>query len=239
MTLGLSFLFFHFHREDKTTPSAPISIPINTAGSPLSTSSTSRVHSVNTCNPSFPMAAMLESLPIPRPSSIRSSVPTHAACAVSACARKTGLLLPDYKGLRIETSAPRITLALTRRRTGRTQRGGIVCEAQETAVDVPAVTDTTWKSLVLEGDLPVLVEFWAPWCGPCRMIHPIIDELARQYAGKLKCYKLNTDESASIATQYGIRSIPTVMIFKNGDKKDAIIGAVPKNTLTACIDKFL
>jgi thioredoxin 1 len=71
------------------------------------------------------------------------------------------------------------------------------------------------------------------------MIHPVIDELSKQYAGKLNCFKLNTDDSPSIATQYGIRSIPTIMIFVNGEKKDAVIGAVPKSTLTASIEKFL
>jgi thioredoxin 1 len=71
------------------------------------------------------------------------------------------------------------------------------------------------------------------------MIHPVIDELSKQYAGKLKCFKLNTDDSPSMATQYGIRSIPTIMIFVNGEKKDAVIGAVPKSTLTASIEKFL
>lgn len=101
------------------------------------------------------------------------------------------------------------------------------------------MTDNTWQSLVLESKLPVLVEFWAPWCGPCRMIHPVIDELAKEYTGKLSCYKVNTDESPSVATKYGIRSIPTVMIFKEGEKKDAVIGAVPKTTLSACIEKFL
>ncbi|XP_044465221.1 thioredoxin M-type, chloroplastic-like isoform X2 [Mangifera indica] len=71
------------------------------------------------------------------------------------------------------------------------------------------------------------------------MIHPVIGELAQQYAGKLKCFKLNTDESPSVATQYGIRSIPTIITFINGERKDAVIGAVPKSTLTAGIEKFL
>lgn len=104
---------------------------------------------------------------------------------------------------------------------------------------VLGVNDASWQSLVLNAESPVLVEFWAPWCGPCKMIHPVIDELAKQYAGKLKCYKVNTDESPSIATRYGIRSIPTVIIFKNGEKKDTVIGAVPKSTLTTSIEKFL
>ncbi|KAK4796956.1 hypothetical protein SAY86_029282 [Trapa natans] len=102
---------------------------------------------------------------------------------------------------------------------------------------VAPVTDSTWQSLVLDSTLPVLVEFSAPWCGPCRIIHPLIEELAKEYAGKFKFYKVNTDESPGIAAKYGIRSIPTVLIFKSGEKRDAVIGAVPKSTLTSSIEK--
>lgn len=101
------------------------------------------------------------------------------------------------------------------------------------------VSENTWKELVLESNVLVLVDFWAPWCGPCRMIAPLIDELAKQYAGKVRCLKLNTDESPGIATEYGIRSIPTVMVFKGGEKKDTVIGAVPKSTLTTTLEKYL
>ena len=101
------------------------------------------------------------------------------------------------------------------------------------------VTDSTFKQVVLESSVPVLVDFWAPWCGPCRMVAPVVEEIAEQYDGQVKVVKVNTDDNPSVASQYGIRSIPTLMIFKGGQRVDMVVGAVPKTTLANTLEKYL
>ncbi|MBV6624978.1 MAG: thioredoxin [Rivularia sp. (in: Bacteria)] len=101
------------------------------------------------------------------------------------------------------------------------------------------VTDSTFKQEVLDSEVPVLVDFWAPWCGPCRMVAPVVEEISSQYEGQIKVVKVNTDENPNVASQYGIRSIPTLMIFKGGQKVDMVVGAVPKTTLANTLEKYL
>ena len=101
------------------------------------------------------------------------------------------------------------------------------------------VTDQTFAETVLSAEKPVLVDFWAPWCGPCRMVAPVVDEIAQQYEGQVKVVKVNTDENPNVASQYGIRSIPTLMIFKGGQRVDMVVGAVPKTTLANTLEKYL
>ena len=110
---------------------------------------------------------------------------------------------------------------------------------KETKQDVPQVTDSNFDTDVLHSDIPVLVDFWAPWCGPCRMVAPVVSEIAQQFKDKVKVVKLNTDENPEVASQYGIRSIPTLMIFKEGQRVDMVVGAVPKTTLASTLEKHL
>ncbi|MGI0481465.1 thioredoxin [Geminocystis sp. CENA526] len=105
--------------------------------------------------------------------------------------------------------------------------------------EVTEVKEADFKEVVLDSELPVLVDFWAPWCGPCRMVAPVVEEIAQQYEGKVKVVKLNTDENPQIASQYGIRSIPTLMVFKGGQKLEMVVGAVPKTTLSNTLEKHL
>jgi thioredoxin 1 len=99
------------------------------------------------------------------------------------------------------------------------------------------INDLTFSKEVLESPLPVLVDFWAPWCAPCRMVAPVLDEIATEYQGRIKIVKVNTDET-QVAMQYGIRSIPTMLLFKDGQVVDQIIGAVPKSMITSKLDYY-
>ncbi|KAG6600730.1 Thioredoxin M4, chloroplastic, partial [Cucurbita argyrosperma subsp. sororia] len=152
------------------------------------------------------MATVLDSLALPSSSVLAST---------TFSGRRTSLALPRYRALKVGhsfTSFYKICeieyQIYSSFWQSRLRRGANIY------LLLPSASEATWQSLVIESGVPVLVEFWAPWCGPCRMIHPVVDELS--------------DES-----------IPTVIIFKNGEKKEAIIGAVPKTTLTDSMDKFL
>jgi len=101
------------------------------------------------------------------------------------------------------------------------------------------VTDGTFDAEVVKSPIPTLVDFWAPWCGPCRMVAPIVEELAGEYAGKVNFVKLNTDENPIVASRYGIRSIPTLLVFKNGAPVGQIIGFRPKSDIKRRLDSVL
>lgn len=101
------------------------------------------------------------------------------------------------------------------------------------------VNDKNFEVEVLQSDLPVLVDFWATWCGPCKSVSPIVDDLSKEYSGRVKVAKLNVDENPATPSQYGVRGIPTLILFKGGKILEQIVGAVPKTRLTAMIEKAL
>lgn len=106
-------------------------------------------------------------------------------------------------------------------------------------MDPIKITDANFEEEVLKSDIPVLIDFWAVWCGPCKMIAPYVEEIAKEYDGKIKVGKLDVDNNPQTSVNYGIRSIPTLLIFKNGKVADQIMGAVPKNLITAKLDMQL
>ena len=101
------------------------------------------------------------------------------------------------------------------------------------------VTDDSFSNEVLNSELPVLVDFWAEWCGPCKMVSPIVEELSNDYDGKIKVTKLDVDSNPQTATNYGIRGIPTLLMFKDGSAVDQIVGAVPKTQIAERLDKII
>jgi len=101
------------------------------------------------------------------------------------------------------------------------------------------ITDTNFETDVLGSDKPVLVDFWAEWCGPCRMIAPTVEAVAEEYQGKAGVYKMNVDENMNVPQQYGIRGIPTLILFKGGQEQERIVGAVTREAITRVIEKYV
>lgn len=108
-----------------------------------------------------------------------------------------------------------------------------------TTVQPIQVTDSSFQQEVLQSSLPVLLDCWAPWCGPCRMMAPVMDELATALAGTVKVAKLNVDENPALASRLGIRSIPTLLLFRRGEVVDALIGAAPRATIETAVRRHL
>jgi thioredoxin 1 len=107
------------------------------------------------------------------------------------------------------------------------------------SANIKHISDSNFEGEVLKSPTPVLIDFWAPWCGPCKNIAPVLDELADEYAGKLKVVKINVDENPETPARYGVRGIPNLLIIKGGQVKDQIVGAVPKGHLVRALDAAL
>lgn len=106
-------------------------------------------------------------------------------------------------------------------------------------MELTTITDDNFEEEVIKSDKPVLIDFWAVWCGPCRMIAPIVEELATEYDGKVKIGKLDVDSNQQTSIKFGVRSIPTILIFKDGEIKETIIGAVPKKNIVEKLDPLI
>ncbi|CAK9140979.1 unnamed protein product [Ilex paraguariensis] len=104
---------------------------------------------------------------------------------------------------------------------------------------VAVVTAKSWDKLILSSEIPVLVQFHASWCGPCRMVHRVIDEIASEYSGRLKCFVLRADNDMQVAEDYDIKAVPVVLLFKNGEKRASIVGTMPKEFYVAAIERVL
>ena len=104
---------------------------------------------------------------------------------------------------------------------------------------VKEISDSDFDQVVLQSDVPTLVDFWAPWCGPCKSIAPILEEIAGEYSGRLNIVKMNVDENPATPSKYSVRGIPNLVVFKDGEVVEQIVGAVPKDQLTGTIDKVL
>jgi thioredoxin 1 len=105
--------------------------------------------------------------------------------------------------------------------------------------DVLQVSDDSFECDVLKSDLPVLIDFWAPWCGPCKAIAPVVEDVAKEYSGRLKVVKMNVDDNPQTPSRYGVRGIPNLILFKGGQVREQIVGAVPKAHLVKAIDEVV
>jgi thioredoxin 1 len=123
---------------------------------------------------------------------------------------------------------------------GRTACDKETRERRDSEVSEPLeVTDAGFEKVVLKSEVPVLVDFWAPWCGPCRMVAPVVEDLAQEYGGRVKFVKVNTDDNIETAVNYGIRSIPTLLVFKDGEPVSQVIGFRPKSELKNTLEAAL